>query len=74
METRGSRRISDRYFEDFFRTFGRTDSLYIVEGGKTVSEELKDHYDKVYRYCYFKVHNRYVAGECTCMQGGRIIR
>lgn len=30
-----------------------------------MSEELKDHYDKVYRYCYFKVHNRYVAEDLT---------
>lgn len=30
-----------------------------------MSEELKDHYEKVYRYCYFRVHDRYTAEDLT---------
>lgn len=30
-----------------------------------MSVELKEEYDKIYRYCYFKVHNSYVAEDLT---------
>ena len=30
-----------------------------------MSVELEEEYDKIYRYCYFKVHNSYVAEDLT---------
>ena len=47
------------------RTLGQRKPLYLLEGGKNVSIELKAEYDKIYRYCYFKVHNSYVAEDLT---------
>ncbi len=41
------------------------EQLYIVKGGFFVSYELKDQYDKIYKYCYFKVKNSQVAEDLT---------
>lgn len=30
-----------------------------------MSLDLEEHYDKIYRYCYFKVHNRELAEDIT---------
>lgn len=30
-----------------------------------MSVELKEEYDKIYRYCYFKIHNSYAAEDLT---------
>lgn len=40
-------------------------SLYIMKGGLIVSLELEEQYDKVYKYCYFKVKNQHLAEDLT---------
>lgn len=47
------------------RTFIRPYSLYIVKGGFLVSISLEDQYDKIYKYCYFKVKNKEIAEDLT---------
>ena len=36
-----------------------------MKGGFIVSYELKDQYDKIYKYCYFKVKNSQLAEDLT---------
>ncbi len=36
-----------------------------MKGGFLVSVELKDQYDKIYKYCYFKVRNSQLAEDLT---------
>ncbi len=36
-----------------------------MKGGFRVSLELKDQYDKIYKYCYFKVQNSTLAEDLT---------
>jgi len=36
-----------------------------MKGGKSVSVDLNEQYDKIFRYCYFKVRNRTVAEDIT---------
>ncbi len=49
----------------FNRTFISCKSLYIMKGGRSVSLELEDQYDKIYKYCYFKVKNKQLAEDLT---------
>jgi len=49
----------------FTRTFGSADQLNIMKGGFSVSLEVKDQYDKIYKYCYFKVKNTQLAEDLT---------
>ena len=39
--------------------------LIIVKGGRIVSVDLKDQYDKLFRYCFFKVRDRAAAEDMT---------
>lgn len=36
-----------------------------MKGGFPLSLELKDQYDKIYKYCYFKVKNAHIAEDLT---------
>jgi len=36
-----------------------------VKGGNSLSIEIKELYDKIYRYCYFKTNDSYVAEDLT---------
>lgn len=47
------------------RTFYIDRSLYIMKGGYTVSLDLSEQYDKIYRYCYFKTYNSQLAEDLT---------
>lgn len=49
----------------FSRTFLAVKWLYIVKGGFSVSLEVEEQYDKIYRYCYFKVKNVQLAEDLT---------
>lgn len=40
-------------------------TLYILKGGSGMSIDLEEQYDKLYRYCYFKVHQRELAEDIT---------
>ena len=52
-----------------YRTFDRRRPLYIVKGGLRVpvnkNTVIEEQYDKIYRYCYFKVHQRELAEDIT---------
>lgn len=36
-----------------------------MKGGAQLSISLEDQYDKIYKYCYFKVHNKEIAEDLT---------
>jgi RNA polymerase sigma-70 factor (ECF subfamily) len=36
-----------------------------LKGGFEVSADIREHYDKIYRYCYFKVGNSTLAEDLT---------
>ncbi len=36
-----------------------------MKGGNSLSLEIKELYDKIYRYCYFKTNDSYVAEDLT---------
>ena len=36
-----------------------------MKGGNPLSIEIKELYDKIYRYCYFKTNDSYVAEDLT---------
>lgn len=41
-------------------------SLYITEGGeKEKSMDIEEHYDKIFRFCYYRVHNTDTAQDLT---------
>ncbi len=47
------------------RTLSVSVPLYIMRGGFTVSEDLKTVYDKLYRYCFFRVRKSPAAEDIT---------
>lgn len=47
------------------RAFFCPDSLYKVKGGFPVAPDIEEQYDKIYKYCYFKVHNVSLAEDIT---------
>lgn len=47
------------------RTLKEVKTLYIVKGGFLMEIEIEEQYDKIYRYCYFKVHNAHLAEDIT---------
>lgn len=56
------------YFFYFFlinRTSHILQTLYILKGGSRMSIDLEEQYDKLYRYFYFKVHQREIAEDIT---------
>lgn len=53
------------YFFHLDRTFALTNPLYNMKGGFLVSLSLSEQYDKIYKYCYFKVKNATLAEDLT---------
>ena len=47
------------------RTFKRHKTLNNLRGGIEVPADIQEHYDKIYRYCYFKVGNSTLAEDLT---------
>ncbi len=55
-------------FKRFYKFFGTScpaHPLSILKGGFSVSLDLSEQYDKIYRYCYFKVNDRSAAEDLT---------
>lgn len=48
-----------------YRTKTNAATLIMVKGGKNLSMDIEKAYDKLYRYVYFKVHNRETAEDIT---------
>ena len=46
------------------RTFHREKTLYIMEGGFR-SMDLEEQYEKIYRYCYFRLRHQQMAEDIT---------
>jgi len=41
-------------------------SLYIIEGGaRQLSMDIEEQYDKIFRFCYYRVHNTDIAQDLT---------
>ena len=59
------------------RTFCPRLSLNNMEGGLRVSMPLQEQYDKIYKYCYFKVKNEmrrlHVQAEADWLVSGNLI-
>ena len=47
------------------RTFGLAHPLNMMKGGFPVSLSLQEQYDKIYKYCCFKVKNTHLAEDLT---------
>lgn len=47
------------------RTFAPANPLYIMRGGLPVLLSLSEQYNKIYKYCYFKVKNAALAEDLT---------
>ncbi len=47
-----------------FRTFNKAGTLNIGKGG-FMKIDIHEQYDKIYRYCYFKVKNQHLAEDIT---------
>ena len=50
---------------NFSCTSQRSQTSNIMKGGFNVSVDLKEQYDKIFRYCYFKVRDKSLAEDLT---------
>jgi RNA polymerase sigma-70 factor, ECF subfamily len=49
----------------FHRTSSRPQPLNMMKGGYPVPADIKEQYDNIYRYCYYKVGNAALAEDLT---------